>query len=860
VYCRRLVVSVVILLVASLLPSSPVSPRLTDAAQADICAAPLDQYVMAPDDRIVRPESIERVDVNGGRVDQPEGLLAAGGAVTRIERTESGDPAIVLDFGKVVSGRVVLATAASNQPPVRLAASESLHFLTRDGDVVWGDQRSYGWQPNRTGDNFRSGQLTFRYLMIYLAGNGFVDIDSVVLEFTPFLGTPDTYAGCFESSDDLLNRIWYSGAYTLELNTVGTADGDWLVLDGAKRDRAVWIGDLAVAARMEYATHNRPVGIRDSLASMADLQRTDGTIPPSSFLDHTLILYDYYAWWVVAFAEYVLYTGDTTFASQYYGHMQRQLEWFTTRIGPNRLIVKDAGIEWAFSLGRNGEITYTNAIYYHALQRAADLATSLGRGSHADVWRGRAEVIKSAINDRLWDEGRGVYVDSDLDRSHIPQDGNALAVLYGIASPDRAGRILDYLKRMMWTPFGSTTVDVAYGHHQIHDKRIWPFIGYFEVEARFEAGDTASAYELIRRQWGHMLGSDPGSTMWEWMQADGTIENGFASLAHAWSGGVTASLTERTLGITRTGPQFATFDAVPAPGDLAWARGRVPTTRGNIDVSWQMQDGVFNETLVVPPGTTARAGVPLLGELTVVVVDGRVIWDGHRPSANGVTSDGRYVYINLGAGTHQLSSMSNTYFFPETGLTLRGTFKQFWDRSGGVAVFGYPLTQLTERQGIPTQYFERQRFEYHASNAGTPYEVLLGLLGTAEAKDRGLLDTEPFQVAPIDPDQGCHYFRETGHNVCDGFRTYWQAHGLELGDEGISYRESVALFGLPISEEFIDPDTGFTIQYFERSRFEWHPDYQEPFQVLLGRLGSTMADRHLFGRSHYQLVVPGPIP
>jgi hypothetical protein len=252
--------------------------------------------------------------------------------------------------------------------------------------------------------------------------------------------------------------------------------------------------------------------------------------------------------------------------------------------------------------------------------------------------------------------------------------------------------------------------------------------------------------------------------------------------------------------------------------------------------------------------------VPLLGDLTVVIVDGRVIWDGHRPSAAGVSSDGRYVYIELGPGTHQLESTANTYYFPETGLTLRGTFKQFWDRSGGVAVFGYPLTPLADVDSIPTQYFERQRFEHHADNAGTPYEVLLGLLGTDEAVARGLLDSAPFQPAPPDPDQGCYYFAETGHNICDGFRTYWQQHGLEFGDEGISYRESVALFGFPISEEFIDPETGLTTQYFERARFEWHEENPAPFQVLLGRLGATMVDRHQLRLTQMSLVIPGPIP
>jgi hypothetical protein len=69
-------------------------------------------------------------------------------------------------------------------------------------------------------------------------------------------------------------------------------------------------------------------------------------------------------------------------------------------------------------------------------------------------------------------------------------------------------------------------------------------------------------------------------------------------------------------------------------------------------------------------------------------------------------------------------------------------------------------------------------------------------------------------------------------------RPYWEEHGRELGDPGVSERESLALFGYPISEEFIDPATGLVTQYFERARFEWHPNNPEPYRVLLGRLAA----------------------
>ncbi|GAB4181962.1 MAG: hypothetical protein Fur005_44520 [Roseiflexaceae bacterium] len=101
------------------------------------------------------------------------------------------------------------------------------------------------------------------------------------------------------------------------------------------------------------------------------------------------------------------------------------------------------------------------------------------------------------------------------------------------------------------------------------------------------------------------------------------------------------------------------------------------------------------------------------------------------------------------------------------------------------------------------------------------------------------LPTQPIATAPA----GARFFAETGHSLAGEFRTYWESHGLELGDPGFTTRESLALFGYPISEPFneINPDTGQIrlVQYFERARMELHPENQPPYRVLLGRLAAS---------------------
>ncbi|HET7038183.1 MAG TPA: hypothetical protein VFI42_21090 [Thermomicrobiaceae bacterium] len=178
-------------------------------------------------------------------------------------------------------------------------------------------------------------------------------------------------------------------------------------------------------------------------------------------------------------------------------------------------------------------------------------------------------------------------------------------------------------------------------------------------------------------------------------------------------------------------------------------------------------------------------------------------------------------------------------YFDVTGHWVTGRFQAVWNGSGGLPVFGYPMSGRLDQNNLMVQYFERQRFELHPNNAA-PYDVLLGLLGTEAAQQRGLMNTAPFQPLPAttQSNANCTFFAATGHRLCFGFRAYWQSHGLEFGDPGVSYREALALFGYPISEEFTDPATGLTTQYFQRAVFQYQPNNQPPWDILLQRLGA----------------------
>jgi alpha-L-rhamnosidase len=78
------------------------------------------------------------------------------------------------------------------------------------------------------------------------------------------------------------------------------------------------------------------------------------------------------------------------------------------------------------------------------------------------------------------------------------------------------------------------------------------------------------------------------------------------STAHAWSTGATSALTGYVLGVLPGAPGYATLTVAPHPGNLAWARGRVPTPHGPVDVSWQRHRcGGFQLQVALPAGVRA---------------------------------------------------------------------------------------------------------------------------------------------------------------------------------------------------------------------------------------------------------------
>ena len=182
-----------------------------------------------------------------------------------------------------------------------------------------------------------------------------------------------------------------------------------------------------------------------------------------------------------------------------------------------------------------------------------------------------------------------------------------------------------------------------------------------------------------------------------------------------------------------------------------------------------------------------------------------------------------------------------TLCFTETGQCVGEPFGEFWQNSGGLPVLGLPLVAMVPESNMDTgqahvtQWLERERLELHPENP-QPYTILLGRLGVERLAQLG----RDWTTFPKANPAAAHYYAITGHAIAPRFWDYWRGHGLDLGDRGLSERESLALFGYPLSEPAMERNqAGDTVltQWFERARFEYHPDKPDPYKVLLGLLG-----------------------
>ncbi|MFC7523719.1 alpha-L-rhamnosidase C-terminal domain-containing protein [Parapedobacter sp. GCM10030251] len=473
---------------------------------------------------------------------------------------------ILLDFGKELHGGLEIVTgmwSPGNTPRnirVRLgeSASEAMAELGEKGATNDHAIRDFQLQLPWLG-KIQIGESGFRFARIdLLDADAELHLKEVRAIFT-YRDIP--YLGSFNSSDERLNKIWQTGAYTVHLNM------QEYLWDGIKRDRLVWVGDL----HPEVSTVNTVFGYNEVVPKSLDLARDVTPLPGWMSGIST-----YSMWWIILHHDWYMHHGDLAYLKEQQPYLSALVKQIVAKIGPDGKEMMDGNrfLDWPSSEDPAAIHAGLQAMTIWSLSTATQLAVILGDGETQRT----AEEAVSRLKKYTPDMGQS-------------KQAAALMSLTDLVSASDANAVL-----------------AAGGA-----KNFSTFYGYYMLEAMAKAGNYQGAMDVIRKYWGAML--DLGATtFWEdfnldWLPNAARIDElvpagkkdihgdygdycyvGFRhSFCHGWASGPTSWLTEHVLGIRVTKPGCKEISITPHLGDLQYAEGTFPTPYGVVKVKHTKQ-------------------------------------------------------------------------------------------------------------------------------------------------------------------------------------------------------------------------------------------------------------------------------
>ncbi|KAG9848561.1 bacterial alpha-L-rhamnosidase domain-containing protein, partial [Aureobasidium melanogenum] len=591
-----------------------------------------DEYILAPKSRTLHPVAVYQDKVNGTITGASS--LASDSTGSAIFK---GISAVTYDFGVNIGGLVSLTIGnkTDTNQSIAITYSESSQWISGiacDATQDSGMDEALWFYPSGPGvvsvdrQHERGG---FRYLSLIHNTTGDIEITQVTVEFTPSPTAEDlrNYTGFFHSDDELLNRIWYAGAYTIQGQINSSVPGDtvapwsWyanttianssvVLVDGAKRDRLIWPGDMHVITPSLFVSTSDDAAITNSIDNLFSLQNTSGKLPYAGYpFKQDTYSATYHLYNLIGVSDYYKFTDDLEYVRNKWNAWKLGLNFSLGFIDETGLMNVTSPDDW-LRFGQGGHNIEANAILYFTINEGLILAAALNDSSVKSSWEAYASGIKASANKLLWNATAGLYHDNET-TTLMPQDGNSFAVLANLTNNATQASAISNALRARWGPYGAPAVEADYA--------VSPFIGAFELEAHLRANNATAALELMRLEWGFML-DDPrmtNSTFIEGYAFDGATHyapytnDPRISHAHGWSTGPTAFLSQYIAGIQLVTAGGRTWKIAPKLGDLTTAHAGFSTSVGTFEVFTNVtSNGSISMDFSTPVGTRGGVAVP----------------------------------------------------------------------------------------------------------------------------------------------------------------------------------------------------------------------------------------------------------
>ncbi|MRG48007.1 Bacterial alpha-L-rhamnosidase [Chitinophaga sp. SYP-B3965] len=447
-------------------------------------------------------------------------------------------------------------------------------------------------------------------------------------------------AADFQSADTTLNAVWELCKYSMKATSFAGVyvDGD--------RERIPYEADAYINQLGHYATDREYSLARSSHEYL--LQHA--TWPTEWILQSVLMAYNDY-----------LYTGDIRSARHNYTDLKAKLLMpledssglISTRTGRqtpallesihfNGNALRDI-VDWPHTgiLGLGNEeggetdgFIFTNhnavvnAYYYKALRDMQVMAGALGNKTDESMFAARAEQVKKAFRKLFWDAKRKLVLDGSS-TTHASLHANMFAMVFGLVEEQHRKAVGDFIRSrgMACSVYGSQ----------------------FLMDAVYDAGDEQYGLSLLAsqavRSWYNMIRAGSTITMEAWDNKYKPNQD----WNHAW-GAVPANIIPRKLmGIEPLTPGWSSFRIKPQPGDLPWAKIKVPTIKGDILVAYEQSAGKLVMKVTIPANTTAQVVLPAKltqGKFSVML-------DTKTVKSSG--SKGAYFLSGVSSGMHEIT-------------------------------------------------------------------------------------------------------------------------------------------------------------------------------------------------------------
>lgn len=499
---------------------------------------------------------------------QPAQWFADNGTLTAPHKLELPEKTLsaeksdnsLFDFGREVFGHVVVYSKTKPFITVGESVAEALDTTSSnfEQDVLLVNKGNEKW--------ITANPLAFRYVKVHQG-----KADNLLAQIVE---TPVSYRGAFACSDTLLTRIWMNSAYTLRL-----CMQDFL-LDGVKRDRLPWTGDMVMSMLVNAYTFADQEIVRRSLVALGREGIKEADI--NGIIDYSL-------WWIIAQEYYQLYYGDSLHLEQEWPRIKETFRLLQARSDKNGFLPTNDSwlfIDWVDS----EKATSLQILWWWAQQSALKLAQRVGDKTFISSCGDISDRLKLNIYQQAWNKEGNYWQGAPTAGSKPSRHASFLAVISGLADKSQYEAIKNTLSGKDADPVGT------------------PYMAGFELMGLNRVGANEAFFDGLKSVWGEMLHLG-ATTFWEAYDSKNKGNEHYAfygrpyakSLCHAWGAGPAALLPSEILNLKPIDTGWKKFSIDPYPGNLKWIVATVPTPQGDIAV--KIEQGMMQ--LKVPTGAMA---------------------------------------------------------------------------------------------------------------------------------------------------------------------------------------------------------------------------------------------------------------